>query len=135
MLKLKYKNKPGFVVMISVLIVSVIVLSISVTIAFLNTGAGKNSLTLKNSDQARLLAETCSEQALLEISLDRNYLGNSNLNFLEGDCSYNVVSGAGENRTIESSGFSGNSVRKEKILINALNPDIIISSWQEIADF
>jgi len=47
MLKLKHENKSGFVVMISVLIVSVIVLSISVTIAFLNTGAGKNSLTFK----------------------------------------------------------------------------------------
>ncbi|PKM91761.1 hypothetical protein CVU82_00960 [Candidatus Falkowbacteria bacterium HGW-Falkowbacteria-1] len=128
-------KRSAFVAMISVLIVSVVVLSISVTIVFVNINAIKNSLSIRNSDQARMLAESCSEYALEEIVLDSDFSGGDSVVFDDGECSYNVIVGAGEERTIELLGQVKNSTRREKIEIDSLNPDINIVSWQEVASF
>lgn len=128
-------KKSAFVAMMSVLIVSALVLSISVTIVFVNINAMKNSLLLKNSDQARMLANSCSEYALQEIALDHSFSGSDNLVLGEGECSYNVVIGVGERRTIESLGKTKNNTRREKIEVDLLSPSINIASRQEVANF
>lgn len=128
-------KKPAFVVMISVLIVGSIVLSIALMIVFVNINANKNSLLIKDSDQARMLAGTCSEHALQEIALDSDVVGSTTLNLLEGDCTYNIIHGIGENRTIDSFSQNKKSLRRERVIIDALSPEINIVSWQEVADF
>lgn len=127
--------KKGFVALISVIIVGSIILSIAVFMIMINLNASQNSLVIKKSDQARALAGTCSELALQQIIDDNNFSGLVELSLLEGSCSYDVIVLAGENRTVNSSGQVGRIIRKEKIIIDQINPSINIVSWQEVADF
>jgi len=127
--------KKGFVALISIIIVGAIILSITVFMVYINLNFLHNSFIIKNSDQARMLAQTCSEYALQKINDENDFVGTNNFSLLEGDCSYSVISDIGENRTIESWGQVKNTIRKEKIIIDQINPEINIVSWQEVADF
>jgi uncharacterized protein YpmB len=127
--------KKGFVALISIIIVGAIILSITVFMVYINLNFLHNSFIIKNSDQARMLAQTCSEYALQKINDENDFVGTNNFLLLEGDCSYSVISDIGENRTIESWGQVKNTIRKEKIIIDQINPEINIVSWQEVADF
>lgn len=131
----KTKQQPGFVALISVIIVGLISLSIVLTLVAVNINTGKNSLDIKNGEQARLLAEACAEQALLKIALDRDYVGSDELVFPTGSCFYTVFSGAGESRRIEVKGNYQKSIRREVVLVSAVKPVITIFSWQDVADF
>ena len=131
----KKNVQSGFIVMVSVLIVGSVALSIALTIVFVNINAGKNILLIQDSDQARMMANTCSEIALQELVMDNNISGGDTLTFAEGNCVYNISHGSGETRIIESIGQVKNNVRREKININSLTPEINIISWQEVANF
>ncbi|HOZ53093.1 MAG TPA: hypothetical protein PK142_00240 [bacterium] len=127
--------KKGFVALISVVIVGAIILSIAVFMIYINLNSSQGGLIIKKSDQARMLAQTCSEYALQKINDENDFDGANNFLLLEGNCSYSVISGSGENRTINSWGQVENIIRKEKIIIDQINPEINIVSWQEVADF
>lgn len=132
---LKVNKKSGFIVLISVLIISSIVLSISLMIVLVNINSSKNSLSTNNANQARLLANTCSEYALQEIALDTNIFGSFVLSLGDDTCNYSIYHGAGEERVIESWSEIRGSVRRERVVIDSFSPNINIASWQEIADF
>jgi len=128
-------KRPAFVVLISVLIISSIVLSISLMIVLVNINSNKNSFSIKNSDQARMLANTCSEHALQEIIFDNSVLGSFVLSLGSDECSYSIFHGAGEERVIESWSEIRGSVKRERVVVDSFSPNINIASWQEIADF
>ena len=102
---------------------------------YINLNSSQSGLIIKKSDQARMLAQTCSEYALQKINDDNNFSGTNSFLLLEGDCSYSVISGLGENRVIESWGQVKETIRKEKLIIDQISPQINIDSWQELADF
>ena len=126
-------NKPGFVALMSVMIVSAIVLSISVSIVFLNINSGKSSLDINDMDQARNLASSCSEKALLEIA-SASGVTSETLNFPEGTCFYQIYNLGAEDRRVESRANVKNIVRREELLIDQINPEINIVYWQEVVD-
>ena len=127
--------KKGFVALISVVIVGAIILSIAVFMIYINLNSSQGGLIIKKSDQSRMLAQTCSEYALQKINDENDFVGTNSFSLLEGDCSYTIISGGGENRTINSWGQVENMIRKEEVIINQINPEINIISWQEVADF
>ena len=132
---LKTNKQAGFIVLISVLIISSIVLSISLMIVLVNINSSKNSLSINNADQSRLLTNTCSEYALQEIALDTNIFGSFVLTLGDDVCNYSIYHGVGEERFIKSwSDFRG-SVRRERVVIDSFSPKINIVSWQEVVDF
>jgi len=63
------------------------------------------------------------------------FTGSGNLAFSQGSCSYTVTNQGGQNRTIILSGTVGTIIRKVKIIINKINPLIILTSWQEVNNF
>lgn len=128
-------KKSGFVILISVLIISSIVLSISLMIVLVNINSNKNSFNVKNSDQARLLTNTCSEHALQAIALDPNISGSFVLDFGDDSCTYAIYHGVDEERTVDSFSEIKGSIRRERIVIDSLSPEINIFSWQEIPSF
>lgn len=121
--------------LISVIIVGAVMTGIVISVIFWGTDQTQNALLDIRSSQARSLANTCSETALQLIRNDINYSGSGGLALSTGTCSYTVINGGSSNRTINASGTSNNVVRKNKIIIDQINPLINIVSWQEVADF
>ena len=133
-LHLDNKNK-GYIVLISVIIISAVGAVIAVAIILLALGSGLSSYSQQQSNQAKALADACAEEALQEINDALAYEGTDSLTLGTGTCTYTVTAQIAQNRIITSLGAVGDIQRKVKITIDAISPAINITSWQEVADF
>lgn len=116
----------------AVLIILGIVLMIGLSISFLSIGEVSMSLQKSQSSQAHYLASLCAEDALMKLKEDLNYPGGETINIENGSCQILSIEG---NWTIKVSASFQNQTRKIAIMINQISPEIIIDSWQEVADF
>lgn len=128
------KNK-GYIALITVLVVGAIGVAISTSLLLLGLGSSRSSFALEQSNQAKALANACSEEALQQIRDSTPFTGTGNLTLGQGTCTYTVVNDGAQNRTVSASGTVGTVVRKVKITIDKINPGINVTSWQEAADF
>jgi uncharacterized protein (UPF0333 family) len=136
MLQQRYdSHSSGFVVLLSVLIVSAIATAIVVSLLLLGIGSSRTSFALEQSNQAKALANTCAEEALQQISDSTPFTGTGSLNLGQGSCDYEVTSQGGQDRTITAEGVVGSVVRRVWITINKINPDIDMTRWEELAEF
>ena len=125
------QDKFGFATLFSLLVVSAISLTIAISVIISGVGTIKSARSLETSAEARALANACAEEALQMIRDLETYSGTDTIILGNGSCTYIVNNLGGESRSISASGISGESIRKVNVLINAINPVIQISSWQE----
>ena len=133
MMKIFAKQK-GYITLMSVLVMGAVGLSISVSLLLIGTGELANAFLREQSYQAKGLANACSEEALQQIRDNTSYTGTASLTLGQGTCTYTVTNTGGENRTIASSGTVGTIIRKVEVLVDAINPQINVISWQEVSD-
>jgi len=130
------KNKqPGYITLISTLIVGAVGLSIVTAVILLGLSSSRTSFALQQSIQAKAAANACVESALEEIRLSTPFAGTGNLTFPDGSCTYAVTSTGGQGRTITGIGTVGTVTRKVRVIISAINPLINVTSWKEVANF
>lgn len=125
----------GYIALTSILIISAIVLLIALSTGLLSISELNMGLEKNQSAEAYYLASACAEQGLQEIRNSDSFTGTGNLSLENGNCSYDVSQTGGENRTVEASGIVNNIIRKIKISLDTINPNINITSWQEVPDF
>ena len=133
-LKIREMRK-GYIALITVLVTGAVGVAITVSLILLGLGSSRTSFSLEQSNQAKALANACSEEALQQIRDSTPFTGTGNLTLGRGTCAYAVVNDGAQNRTVSASGTVGTVVRKVKITIDKINPSINITSWQEVADF
>jgi len=121
----------GFVALVIVLIISAIALLIGLSISLLSVGEIKMSLQKSQSSQSYYLANLCAEEALMKLKDDIDYPGEILNNIENGSC---IISVEGNWIVKVSANFS-NQTKKIKIIISQISPQMIISSWQEAANF
>lgn len=126
--------KPGYITLISVLVVGAVGLAITISLILLGLASSRTSLATEQSSQALSIANSCGEEALQQIRDSTPYTGSGNLTIGSATCSYTVTSQGGKNRTITAIGTVNTIVRKVKIIIDKINPTIQVVSWQEVAD-
>ena len=124
----------GYIALITVLVTGAVGAAITVSLILLGLGSSRTSFSLEQSNQAKALANACAEEALQQIRDSTAFTGTGSLTLGQGTCGYTVVNDGGENRTVTASATVGTVVRKIKIIVNAINPAINITSWQEVAD-
>jgi len=129
------EKKKGFVILLSVLIIGVIGLSIALYLLTAGLVFSKSSFNLEQSNQTKMLANTCAEYGLYKISSCTSTEGIFNLNLTEGNCTYSVIKQSETSRTIESQGNVSNVTRRVKIEVDELEPVVHVNSWQEVASF
>lgn len=130
------KNQQGYIALMSLIIVSALVVLIASSANLLSISESSMGLQENQGWEAYYLANACAEEALMKLKNDLNYSGNETLDFDNGNCAIEPLEGTGgENRIINTSGTAYNQVRKIRIEINRVNPDIEIKSWQEVASF
>ncbi len=129
-------NQKGYIALISVLIVTALVLLIASSANLASISESDMGLKEQQTWEAYYLATACAEEALMNLRKDLNYSGNETLTFIDGECTILNIGGTGnQDRTIKASGSAFGLVRKIKIEINRIRPEIEIESWQEVADF
>lgn len=128
------KNNKGYITLLSVLVVGAVGVAITISLILLGLASAKNSLAYQQMHQAKALANACAEEALEQIRESSSFTGTGNLMLGQGTCSYTVF-GTQPNLTITSTGTVNTIIRKVKVIISAINPLIVVTSWQEVGDF
>jgi len=116
-------------------VVGAVGVSIAVSLLLLGLSSSRTSFALEQSNQAKALANACIEEALQQIKDSTPFTGTDNFMLGQGTCTYTVTNDGGQNRTITSSGTVGTIIRKVEIIIDTINPQINITSWQEVDNF
>lgn len=130
----KIKQQEGYIILLSVMIIGAISATIAVSLLSLGINSTKTSLTMQQAAQARMMANTCVDLALIEIYNNNLYTGSNTTTTSDGTCTYTVIDTGGSNRTINSSSTVGVVVRKSQVYVDSFSP-INVTSWQEVADF
>lgn len=129
------KQNSGYVIIISVLIVGAVGLVITTVLALLANDFYQTSFILEQSNQDKAITNACAEVALQNIYDDNYFFGTGSISLGNGSCDYYVIDTGGETREVQVEGTVDNVTRRVKINISNINPNIIIDSWQEVADF
>ena len=133
--KICYNKDQGYSILLVLIIVGAVALTIATSLLLLGANLSKNSLILQQSYQARQLSNACAEEALQQMKDSLTFVGYGSLNFSRGTCGYFVINTGGQTRNIQASSTVGTVVRKLEIGVTRIKPQMILGSWQEVADF
>lgn len=134
---MEHKQHGGYITLMSTILIAAVGISIAVSLLLLGNGASQTAFATQQSYQAQALSSACAEEALQLIhdgSTTTPYTGSNSLSLGAGGCSYTVASTGGVTRLITTTGTVDSVVRKNKVQVSAVGP-IVISTWQEVADF
>ena len=126
------EKQNGLVALMAVLIILIIALVIGIGLSLRGIAGMKMSLQEVQSSESYYLASLCAEQALMKLKENRTYPGGEIVDAQDGQCLILPIEGRW---TIKVSATSSNQVKKMVILVEEINPRMIISSWEEVADF
>jgi len=130
------KHQQAYIALITIIIISAVTLLIAASTSLFGISETDMGLIEDQSTQSYYLANACVEYALERLKNNINYTGNETLDIDDGSCYVYLPEGSGnENRTVRVTGTLANKTRKLKIIIEEINPSIIISSWQEVSEF
>lgn len=128
-------KKNGYITLLSVLVVGAVGMAIASSLLLLGLASSRTSFALEQSAQAHALAESCVEEALQQLRDSSLFAGTNTLTIGGRICEYTVTNLGGTGALITASGTVGVVVRKAELNVDALNPNIHVTSWQEVADF
>jgi len=126
------KKQKGFIVLVTVLLILAVVLMVSLTLISLSINEAGMSLQKNQSSQAYYLANLCAEEALMTLKEGGTYTEKITLNMENGSCTILPIEGSWIIKVLAS---SYNQVKKMKIAISQINPEMIIDSWEEVSEF
>lgn len=122
----------GFIALIAVLIILAISLTIGLGANLLSINETKMALKKYHSLQAFSLAQLCAEEALMKLKEDENYPGDETFLIEGGSCQILPIEG---NWTLKVLSNFQNQTKKIKIVIEKVNPEMVIDSWEQVPDF
>ncbi len=129
-------SRPGYVFLISVLIIGAIVTEMAVSLILLGIAAQQSGLTVVQSTQAYENAQTCAERGLRSLRADLSYDGGESFGLPYGTCSIARTAGSGNaDRALCVTGVNGKNTRRLEISIRQLYPSVKIISWKEVGEF
>ncbi len=131
------KKESGFVALTSVILISAILLFTITAISLQTIDEAQITSAYEQSRQARTLASGCAEIALLQIRNEPSFAGTHTEAHPEiGSCGYYVF-GDIPFKTIQIESVVGQSeyTAKYEIVVSETTPEILIDSWDELADF
>lgn len=128
------KNK-GYIALIGVLLIGVVAAATVISLIVMGINSLQTASALERANQAKALANACAEEALQQIRDATAFAGSFSLTFSQGVCSYQVTNNGGQNRQINILASAGTAQRNIVIAISQINPQIVITSWQELSDF
>ena len=126
-------NRPGFILVVSVLVLSSILLVIGIAAAFGIAGIQQRSLGIETNFTARSLSEACVETALMKLRADDAYTGNENIPIGSSSCTIRPIQ-AGPPTIIQTEATSNGFVYRLQVEL-ASTSDLSITKWQRVVSF
>jgi len=134
-----YENSPteknGFVILLSVLIMGSVGLAVALYLLSAGLTSSQNSSVLELSNEAKALSNACAENGLLKIANCSSTIGTFEVNIDDSKCSYSIIQNGESGKTLTSQATQNDLTRKIKIEVGQIEPTVVISSWQEVANF
>ena len=143
MIYLKQK-KGGFLVLTMVLLVCAVVLIISTGLLLRSISDVRESTDSENSLKARSAVNACGEYALGQMvssssatttATNWGYAGGLSVAVGSETCYIYPVTASGTAKLIKASSTVSSFTKKILIEVATNSPSLVISSWQEVADF
>lgn len=126
------KKEPGFIALITVLIILAVALIVSLSANLLSINEAQMSLSKNQSSEAYYLANLCAEEALMRLKEDESYSGDETITIEGGSCHILPIEG---NWTVKVLSNFQSQIKKIKIVIEQINPEMTINSWEQVSDF
>ena len=123
------KRQEGFISLMIVLLILVITLTVGLTLSFLSISEARMSLQKNQSSHAYYLANLCAEEALMTLKEGDTYAEEAFMPMENGSCTIFPIEG---NWTIKVSASFFNQVKKMKINVSQIDPEMVIDSWEEV---
>lgn len=123
---------PGYMALISVVIIGAVASAIAVTMLMTGVGAVRTGGAVQQTAQAVANANTCAEYGLQQLRQSSSYGGNTTLTLAQGSCQLLQITGSGT-KTVQVIGHVGDATRKVQLTVQ-MSPFQILT-WQELADF
>lgn len=129
--------KPGFIALLTVLVISAVALLVGTGLVIRAIGATNITLATDAMDRTYVAATACAEHALISLKSSLSYAGNESMTLSNGDtCRILAVTGVGNlNRVIQTTSTVQGATRKMQVNVGNVNPTMGISSWQDVAAF
>ncbi len=122
-------RQSGFVVLTSVIVLSVVLLLLAQTLSIAGYFQGSGALNFELKERSYALAYTCIDSAFYKISQDLDYAGNETLTIGSGTCHIDTIVYQNNQSTITSSATYGNNTTRLKLVGDA---NFAIVSFQEL---
>ena len=126
-----YKKTDGFIALISVIVMVLILLGVTASLA---TTGFLNRFNILEGEAKRIsagLAAGCAESARLKIARDPAYAGGEKLSIDEQSCTIVSVTHGGGESTIQSSATYRQATTNLEVVVDG---EENILSWQEVSD-
>lgn len=126
----------GFIALIALIIIAAATLVIGISVNLLSVSESQMGLTYKKGEEAFMLAESCLEEALIQLCDDANYDPNGvQVVIDEITCDSIDVTGTGVNRTItveaSVSDDFGSFTKKIQAEVRRTGNSITVENWGE----
>ena len=129
-------SERGYIALITVSIIMAVVLLIVISASQLSISESEMALKQSRSAESFYLASACAEIALEKLKNNLNYGGNENIAINNNQCVILPIEGTGnKNRIIKTESRLNDQYRKIVVKLAQINPQTVILSWQEVANF
>ncbi len=131
------ENK-GYIVLISVILLSVIGVTIATSLLLLGLGNSQSSFVFEQSTKAAALAESCTETALNSLRQDPGFPGGQTFTFDFGSCNVLPIEFNGPSYIIKTEAQVNDVYKRTTVSAQRLTDPIEkmqIDSWLEVGDF
>ncbi len=116
-MKFNYKNKDGYIAIVSALILTALIITIVASISLSVFVGRSNILNSSFKEMSRSLANACMNVALLKLVLDPNYAGGETVT-VSSDCDIISVTVNGNQKTITVQAVSDGAATNIRRVIN-----------------
>lgn len=133
----QHKQKTGYITLSAVIIILSVALLISISASFFAALESDMGFIQSQAATSYFLALACAEHALIELKNDLNYTGNETMTIDGQNCFIDIIDEVLEGnknqyRIITASSNINNVIKKVRVKIMQVNPEIIIRSWREV---
>lgn len=125
---LKYKNKKGYVLILTVLVISAASLIIVLSLSKLLIDKLILQSSLKESSSALAVAESCNEEGLEKLRNAWQNYSNLSLSIDGNLCTINITANPVQ-ATLSSSGTSGNYTKRINLIVDR---NLQVVSWNQL---
>lgn len=128
-------NQKGYVLVITVLVLSSVILMLATASAFTLVGVEQRGSEHRQSIQAQSLAEGCMETALLERRLDPGYTGNETITIDGQSCTIRpFIAGSNPPLTIQTEATKNSRTYRVQVKISD-TATMTVQSWERVTDW